>query len=224
MSLAGHFSRMRWQTLLKFASFIVLIVGANLLAHGITTTLDMEIRPSNEEVVHKSIMVAAVVYSVLLAIPYVPGVEIGLAIIAILGPKIVLLVYLCTLFGLSAGFAFGRLVSQQGLIAFLDELNLHRTCVVLRDIEPMQMQERLAYLVRNAPSRFAPALLRHRHLTLAVALNLPGNFLIGGGGGIALIAGVSRLYSVSGFIATIALATAPVPLAILVLGPQVLPG
>ncbi|MDX1431752.1 MAG: hypothetical protein R3286_04820 [Gammaproteobacteria bacterium] len=213
---------MRWQTLLKVTAVVALIVAANFLAHGISSALHMEIRPSNEQLVHKTIMVAAVLYSVLLAIPFVPGVEIGLAIIGMFGPKIVFLVYLCTLAGLAISFAFGRLVSQRSLIAFLDELKLHRTCAVLREIEPLGIQDRLAYLVRHAPSSLAPVLLRHRHLTLAVALNLPGNFLIGGGGGIALIAGISRLYSVAGFIATIALATAPVPLVILALGPQVL--
>jgi hypothetical protein len=68
-----------------------------------------------------------------------------------------------------------------------------------------------------------PFLLRHRYLALAIALNLPGNFLLGGGGGIALLAGVSRLYAVPGFLATVTCAVAPVPLAVLMFGPEILP-
>jgi hypothetical protein len=48
-------------------------------------------------------------------------------------------------------------------------------------------------------------------LTLAVLLNLPGNIIIGGGGGIALIAGMTRLYSPPTYLTTIAIAVAPVP-------------
>jgi hypothetical protein len=59
---------------------------------------------------------------------------------------------------------------------------------------------------------------------LAIVLNLPGNIVIGGGGGIALMAGASRLYSVPGFLVTIVLAVAPVPLAILVFGKEILSG
>ena len=61
------------------------------------------------------------------------------------------------------------------------------------------------------------------YLALAVALNIPGNYLIGGGGGIALFAGVSRLFSVPGFVITIMLAVAPVPLAVMIFGIEFLP-
>jgi hypothetical protein len=67
-------------------------------------------------------------------------------------------------------------------------------------------------------------LLRFRYLALAVAFNIPGNYLVGGGGGIALMAGVSRLYSVPGFLFTIALSVAPVPLAVLFFGTDFLAG
>jgi len=56
--------------------------------------------------------------------------------------------------------------------------------------------------------------LRHRYLALAVLFNLPGNMLIGGGGGIALIAGMSGLYRSTNYFITVTLAVAPVPLII----------
>jgi hypothetical protein len=57
-------------------------------------------------------------------------------------------------------------------------------------------------------------LVRHRYLALAFALNLPGNSLIGGGGGIALSAGMSGLYPMPAYLASVAVAVAPVPLLI----------
>jgi hypothetical protein len=87
----------------------------------------------------------------------------------------------------------------------------------------MDGDARLTFLVSHAPSRFLPFLLRHRYLALAIAINLPGNILLGGGGGLALMAGISRLFSAPGFLATIAIAVSPVPLAIFFFGNQILP-
>lgn len=63
-----------------------------------------------------------------------------------------------------------------------------------------------------------PFLLRHRHLAIAAALNLPGNAIIGGGGGIGLAAGFSRLVSLPVYVLTVGLAVAPLPLAVWVTG------
>ena len=60
-----------------------------------------------------------------------------------------------------------------------------------------------------------PVLLRHRYLALGVAFNLPGNTLLGGGGGIALAAGMSGLYPLLAYVAVVAIAVAPVPLLVL---------
>jgi hypothetical protein len=98
-----------------------------------------------------------------------------------------------------------------------------RAAAFLKSIEKLDGQQRLQVLIEKAPIRFLPFLLRHRYLSLAVALNLPGNFIVGGGGGIALFAGISRLFSVPAFILTVALAVSPVPLAVFLLGRHVLP-
>ena len=86
------------------------------------------------------------------------------------------------------------------------------------------MQDRLAFITSKAPNRYVPLLLRHRYIALAVVVNIPGNVIIGGGGGIALMAGISRLYTLPGFLIAIAIAVAPLPLAILLFGEDVLSG
>ena len=57
-----------------------------------------------------------------------------------------------------------------------------------------------------------PFLLDHRYLTIAALLNLPGNALIGGGGGIGLIAGMSKIIPFYCYVLVTAVAVAPVPL------------
>ncbi len=167
-------------------------------------------------------MLAAVAYAVLIAVPFVPGVEVGLALIAMLGPGIVFLVYLCTVTGLCIAFAVGRLASLSWLAELLEGVNLIRGSALVRTIEPMAQEERLTFLLSNAPNRLVPFLLRHRYVALAVIVNVPGNIVIGGGGGISLMAGASRLYSITGFLVTILLAVTPVPIAVLILGEQLL--
>lgn len=208
----------------KLLLFVLLIVGANMAAYAVVDALNFEIRPSNEELVHRTITTCAAVYAVLIAIPFVPGVEIGLTLIGMFGPRIVFLVYVSTVAGLLIAFTVGRLIPLTGLIRLLHDLQLEKASRLLETIEPMDREARLAFLVSRAPNRLVPTLLRHRYLALAVVINLPGNIVIGGGGGIALMAGASKLYSVPGFIATIVLAVAPVPLAILLFGKTVLTG
>lgn len=214
--------KVRWRGLLKLSVFILIVVLANLFSVWIYSGLQFEIRPGNEEIVHRMMMITAAAYALLIAIPFVPGVEIGLALISMVGVPILFLVYVSTLAGLLIAFFVGRFVSLGWLAGLFEITNLRRASVLLRAIEPMELNERLAFLVSNAPNWLIPILLRHRYLALAIIVNIPGNILIGGGGGISLMAGASRLYSLPGFLVTIMLAVAPVPLTILLIGPQIL--
>ncbi len=212
----------RWRRIIILVCLIILLVVANLIARNFIDVLSFPIRAGNEDAVHRMIMFTATLYTVLLSIPFVPGAEIGVALMAMLGPRIALLIYLCTLAGLSLSFVLGRLIPLKAVIHLTKELKLDRTCQLLEDIEPLDKKERLNLLIGRAPKRLLPLLLRYRYLALAAALNIPGNYLIGGGGGIALFAGVSRLFSVTGFFITIILAVAPVPFAVMIFGADIL--
>ena len=214
---------LRWTFLLKVGAFVGLIIAANYAAALFADMLNITIRPNNEDFVHRMIMLSAAVYAVFMAIPFVPGMEIGIAMIGLLGPPIAFLIYICTVVGLSTSFLIGRIVPLSGLIRLFDDLGLHRAAETLKSIEPLDGAERLDVLVAMTPNRLVPFLLRNRYLTLAVVLNLPGNILLGGGGGIALFAGVSRLYSMPGFFLTIVCAVAPVPLAVFFFGQGIMP-
>lgn len=212
----------RWRGILKLCLFILIVVSANYFSSYIVEALEFEIRPSNEDFVHRMTMLATTAYAILIAVPFVPGVEIGLALIAMLGPRIVFLVYVCTVIGLCVAFAVGRIASLNWLAGLLEGFGLTKGGALVRRIEPMGQDERLAFLISNAPNRAVPFLLRHRYLALAVIVNVPGNIVVGGGGGISLMAGASRLYSIPGFLGTILIAVAPVPIAILIFGEQLL--
>lgn len=209
---------MHWRGIIKILVIGAMLISANFMLHEITDILGFQISPGDTKSTNALIFASAALYSFLLAIPFVPGVEVGLGLIAMFGPPAALLVYACTVIGLSLSFTVGRLLPLRTLIKLSDDINFQRTSAWLRKIEPMSQQERLELLARKAPNRFLPYLIRYRYCALGIALNIPGNFIIGGGGGIALFAGISRLYSIPGFLITVSISVAPIPAAIFLFG------
>lgn len=208
----------RFGPLIKLGLFVVLLIAASQAGNWVVGELGFHVRPSNEPLVHRAIMTAMVAYIVLMALPFVPGVEVGLALMMMFGASIVPLVYLATVIALVLGFLIGRLVPQRTIIDLLELVRLRRLRDALVQLEPLGSRERLAYLLQHADSRWVPFLLRHRFAAVMVALNIPGNAIIGGGGGISFLAGFSRLFSLPAYTLTVAVAVAPFPLLVLLSG------
>lgn len=206
----------------RIALLILLLVAANLAGNQIAALLGDRIGAS-PLLARWGTAALAVAYTVFLAIPFVPGAEIGMMLMAMHGTSIALLVYLCTVTGLTAAFVAGRLVPLGAGGRLARRFGRERIARFVDEFEAMSREERLARIAERAPSRVVPFLLRHRYLALAVALNIPGNALIGGGGGIALVAGSTRLFSATGFLVAVALAVSPVPLAFYVFGKTFFP-
>jgi len=157
-------------------------------------------------------------YTLLMAIPFIPGAEIGLAVMMSIGPKIVPLVYFCTLVSLLFSFSVGKFIPDQVLINLFRRVGLVRAGNLLDEIKDMDTQARLQRIVSRSPKKLIPFLIRFRYIALLLAINLPGSIAIGGGGGIAMLAGMSRLFKLPYFVLTIAIAVAPFPLLLMLLG------
>ena len=199
----------RW---LKIGILVTIVLALNLGGSWIGQQVDVQIFPRHEGVLQGLALTAVLLYLLLMATPFMPGIELALALMLLLGSKGAVLVYFCTLISLSVSFACGRLISPALLQRLLDWLHLWRARDLVRRLEPLGREGRLRLLQDRAPARFAAFLLRHPYLTIAVLLNLPGNALIGGGGGIGLIVGMSRLVPFAGYLLLLALAIAPLPL------------
>lgn len=160
------------------------------------------------------------VYMLASAIPFVPGAEIGLGLIAVFGAQSALLVYLCMIGALSLSYLIGRLVPASWLVGFFRLLRLHKAADLVQELagQPPQICE--ARLRHHTTNRFLLTLLGYRYIALALAINLPGNTVLGGGGGLALFAGMSRLFSPLGFLLTLMIAVAPIPLTVVMMGYQ----
>ena len=205
----------RWHGLLLLVLYVGLVVGGLLAGRWLLDLFAFDVRPSNEAQVHAMLMTTSAAYILASAIPFVPGAEIGLGLIMILGAEIVLLVYASTIFALTLAYLAGRLVPVRATAAAFAFFGLHKARDLVLQTEPLDAGARLALLTARAPGRIVPVLLRHRYLALGLAFNLPGNTLLGGGGGIALTAGLSGLYPLYAYLVTVTLAVAPVPLLVL---------
>jgi hypothetical protein len=204
---------------LKLALVVAVLVAASHAGDWVTDQFDPYLTPSTEPALHRMIMTAMAVYVLLMMLPFVPGAEIGLGLLVMFGSKIAPLVYGGTVLALMLAFLLGRLVPQRTIIEIFETFRLRRAGDLLRRLEPLGSQQRLELLLQGASTRVVPFLLRHRFLALAVMLNIPGNTLIGGGGGICLAAGFSRLFSLPAYALTVVIAVSPVPLAVLITGP-----
>lgn len=205
-------------TLIKVLLVALVIVLLNLGVSWSIDRLEIQVWPEHLEIVDRVVLVGVILYICLMALPFLPGVEIGLAFMMVLGPKGIALIYLCTLIALAIGFGFGRVFPVQLLASFLRWLHLPRAEALVRGFDATAPERRLEYLAQKSSTRLVPLLAKRRYLLLALLLNLPGNALIGGGGGIAMMAGMCRLYSFPGYLMLIAVATLPGPALVMISG------
>lgn len=167
----------------------------------------------NEPLIKNFVIVALVAYVVMAAIPFVPGAEIGLALLLMFGPEAAPVVYLGMVGALILSFTIARLVPCRPLCRWLRWLGLERASRLLGKLDAAAPADREQIVLSAVPARLTRSFVRNRYLLLALAINLPGNSVLGGGGGLAFSAGVSGLYRYWSFVAVVAIAVAPVPFA-----------
>jgi len=208
-----------WRLALRLAAVVAVILAINFAVGRLVDRYLPEIDPMMRAAwAEGRIVWVAAAYALLLAVPFVPGVEIGLALLALFGAAAAPLVWSATLAGLTLAFLAGRLLPVRLLVRLLRLLGARGLAADFAAADRLTGPARARALLRHAPKGAARIFLRHESLALALLFNLPGNAVIGGGGGIAMIAGLSRVYSPARFVAVTALAIAPVPAAVALFG------
>jgi len=200
--------------LLLIATIVLMNSGGSWLAHQV----DFQLYPRHEPALNLMILGSFGLYILLMTLPFMPGIEIGLTLMLFLGSKGILLVYICTLVALSISYSIGRKIPPHLFAKLLNWLYLKKARDLVLQMEAMPHNERISLLQEKAPTRFAPHILKHRYLAIAALLNLPCNALIGGGGGIGLIAGMSGIITYPRYLLLISIAIAPIPITILIKG------
>ncbi len=131
------------------------------------------------------LLVTSTLYALALAVPYLPAVELGWMVMAAFGKAAILSIWLATPVGLLIAFALGYWMREW---PWVDRLSS-------RFRGSLQEAETRGNGLGAKALRFADRnLVNHPYWVLAVLVNTPGNWLIGGGGGIGILAGASGLY------------------------------
>lgn len=204
--------------LLRLTLLLLVLIAIHFGGAGLVRWLDSNLSASFSRWGDWALLIWLLIYVLALATPFVPGVEISLAIMLMLGTKGIIAMYLGTLAALSLAYGVGRLLPVASLAALLGWLRLRRAQALVQTLAAIPRDEQLDHLMRIAPTRILPFLLRHRYLALALAFNLPGNALLGGGGGIGLLAGLCGQFRYWRYLLMMCLAIAPVPVILLCAG------
>lgn len=122
------------------------------------------------------LILALAIYTLILAIPFMPSVEFGWLIMALFGIPGILGAWVATWLGLLLGFTLGRLFEPTPWYQ-------RRLALINKRMHRHESENATGWLARVIGlSR------KHPFLFIALALNVPGNWVIGGGGGVALLA------------------------------------
>jgi len=205
----------RWRWLILLSIYLALLIGGWFLGRELFQLVGFNADPPSAARVNTLIATALGAYVVTSATPFVPGAEIGLSLILLFGASIALFVYCGMVLALLISFLVGRFLPPSLVARCFGYFGLSRARDLVVRLAPLRGKARLDLLTAEAPRRLVPFMLRHRYLTLILLFNLPGNSVIGGGGGIALTAGLSGLYSFPAYLGAVLIAVAPVPIAFL---------
>ncbi|TGG93313.1 hypothetical protein E4656_09665 [Natronospirillum operosum] len=148
------------------------------------------------------LLVTSLLYALLLAIPFVPGVELGWLIMGVFGQYGLVAAWFSTVCGLSLSYGVARRLRDHRWLE-----RIHAARERLDQADPASLPP-LRRLLRWGLCFYQ----NHPYVFLFVTLNLPGNWVIGGGGGIAALAGLARSTRYRLFLPTVAVATGLVPL------------
>jgi len=209
----------RWSRLVILAMFVIgLLIAGQWASQGLVEVAGLDLKAGINAHAQHAKIIAVFVFTILMIIPFMPAIEVSLALLAAFGPEVAFAIYAATVSALMVSFTIGRLVPVHWIELALKTLGLRQAEYFIHQIGPLEGEQRAQMVLELTPKRLVPTLLKHRYIAIAVILNVPGNAIIGGGGGIAMAAGMSHLLTVPRFLFAVAIATLPVPLAVWLLG------
>lgn len=187
---------MRLTLLLRLAVVALIVVASMYFLTGGRAALTEMIEASGRPE-WLWLICTCLLYSAILMIPFAPGLELGLLIMAMFGVVGIVGAWLSTLVGLTLAFLVGRYFEHTQAVNWFVSL-LHQAEV---------RQRALRWVI----DKFT----QWPYLAIGLLLNVPGNVVIGGGGGISLAAGALGHLRLGYFVLAVAVATSILPILLL---------
>lgn len=211
---AGSNHASRKLRIMTLVGFILLLCALGVWSNQY---LHHQIWPINTDQNYLFIGALVLIYAICMILPFMPAIELGLVLLALLDIQGVLMLYLLTVFSLSISYAIGKLIPVQVLKRLFQFLHFQKASDLLCASGECDDKEQINRFLEHAPKRFIPFLLRHRYWVFGVAVNTPGNMLLGGAGGIAMMSGVSRLFNFKTFVFAVLVAVSPLPILVILM-------
>lgn len=203
---------------LRLLALIAVLLVAVHLSDAVKDALGFEVMPHNEAMMYRLIVLGLLSYVLLTALPFVPGAEIGMTLLTVFGAQMAPFIYLATILSLLLAYSAGRLVPLERAARLLRSLRLVRVAEFLERLCAVPVARRPQFLIDETGHPALWRLAQVRYVALALLINLPGNVVLGGGGGLAFAAGLSDVFTAPKFLLTVSIAVLPVPLAVYLFG------
>jgi len=97
-------------------------------------------------------------------------------------------------------------------------LRMRQAADLIARAATLPADQRVGMLLEEAPPNIVSLVLKRRYIALAIAVNIPGNAVIGGGGGIMMMAGLSGIFAPVPTLIAILIGVSPVPFAVFFFG------
>lgn len=204
-----HFVTLRM--VLATVIWVGLFVAGHYLTHLDAPAIRQTLSDLNEAMGMGALLASAVALAILLGLPFVPSVEMGLMMMAVFGRDGAIAAWLATIAGLTLAHAAGRYMPVERLRHWMERQGLMPVDSDEGQSPMLALMDRM-HISRQRGHRLGAFFVRHRYLLFAALINMPGNSVLGGGGGIALVSGFTRLFRWPLFLLTVALASLPIPL------------
>ena len=182
LSFDAHLPNGEWlfQVSLRWKRWLVLLLVYGLLLGGghlggtwLQEQFELQGANGHQALLRYAVWAGVFLYVVLLAIPFVPGIEISLGLLAALGRDIAPLIYVATIISLTISFLIGRLLPLTAIASAFRFVGLERAEELVKQLAPLNSNQRLAFLLSAAPKRFVSALIKYRYVAIVVLLNIP---------------------------------------------------
>ncbi len=182
----------------------LLLLGLLVFYYGFDMAEQLEMwRENNNNITFYTLIFACIGYGLILMLPFMPALEAGLLIMSLYGVDGVIGTYVATVFALFLSFLLGCFFINKGQLSWFEN-------------RPISMLELSSNgLLNRALKKILNTASARPYLCLALLLNMPGNVMIGGGGGIAMVAGASGTLRLYKYVLTVSLATSIMPLLVL---------
>ncbi|WP_316016064.1 hypothetical protein [Roseobacter sp. HKCCA0434] len=171
---------------------------------------------------HRLLPLVLVGLACLIAMPFMPRVTLSLSVILLFGPDAAPLVWLAMIAGVTLAFLIGRHVPYRLTSRAFAAIGIADRAAAVAPGSGLDEAARLRLLLGD--HRWTRALVRWRYVAAALLPVLPGNMLLGGAGGLAMLTGLTRAFHPIPYALAVAIPLAPLPLAIWAFGLDIIPG